>query len=147
MKREFPAAAAVILIVGLLAASDAQAGLFDGWGKDKTEQSKVAPRYDHYPSMGFHAGLLGRDVGTGWTLDGFRLVLAKDCVVTTEIPMGDGLDEGREALIMGSRMGDTIVAWRVKVKAGDGGLRSGDPNIKFVPSEVDPTVGEGSGPE
>nr|MEE4268443.1 hypothetical protein [Candidatus Krumholzibacteria bacterium] len=150
MKRVFPAAVALILIVGLLAASDAQAGLFDRWGKDKKdkeEQAKVAPRYDHYPSMVFHSGLLGRDVGTGWTVDSYRLILAKDCVITSEVPMGDGLDEGREALIMGSRLGDTIVAWRVKVKAEDGGFNSKDPNIKFVPSEVDPTVGEGSGPE
>ena len=97
--------------------------------------------------MSFHTGVLGRDAGTGWTLGDLRLSLAPNCEINSEADQGTGLDEGREALVMGSRLGDTIVAWRVLVKQNEYGLEARDSNIKFIPSEEDPSVGVGSGPE
>lgn len=146
MKRAIPTALILMLVLGTAMAPVASAGWLDKWTNDKTE-SKVPPRYDLYPTMSFHTGLLGQDVRTGWTLDGFRLALAPDCEITSEAAQGGGLDQGRKALVMGSKVGDTIVAWRIQVLKSDSGQEASDSNIEFTPSEVDPTVGEGTGPE
>lgn len=147
MKRAIPTLLILSIVAAVLAAPGAEAGLFDKWNKNKNEKSNKPPRYDLLPTMSFHTGILGRDVGQGWTLGDLRLSFAPDCEINTEVDHGSGLDEGREALVMGSRLGNTIVAWRVLVKKNEYGLEARDSNIQFIPSEVDPTVGEGSGPE
>ena len=138
---------ALVALVALVVAPGVEAGLLDKLNKKNDDQKKKPQRYDLYPSMGFYTGTLGRDIGTGWTLGHYRLILAKDCSISSEVHDKPVLDEGRPALVMGPRIGDTIVAWRVRIQADEYGRLNENPEVEFTPSEVDPTVGEGTGPE
>lgn len=147
MKRTIPVILVLVLFLGVTVAPDADAGWLDKFKKDKKEETKVPPRYDLFPTMGFHTGVLGLDAFNAWTLDDLSLAFAPECKISSEIDPNGGLDEGRKAMVMGSKVGDTIVAWRVEILASEYGIKAHDPHIEFIPSESDPTVGVGSGPE
>lgn len=130
----------------LLGADGAEAGLFDRWNK-KEPQKEAVPRYDLLPSMTFYKGVLGYGVANSWELDDVQLQFVSDCVVTSELSGDGGLQAGQEALVMGSRIGDTIIAHRVRIVKPDY-MNEGMPKSGTVsPCEADPTVGEGTGPE
>lgn len=146
MKKQLITAAILMVFLGVAVVHDAAAGLFDRFKSDQ-EETKVPPRYNLLPTMSFHKGVLGRDVGAAWTLGELKLSFAPTCEITSEAKNGAGLDEGREALVMGSKVGDTIVAWRVTVQGSDQGILVQDPQITFTPSEENPMVGVGTGPQ
>jgi len=105
------------------------------------------PRYDNYPTMSFQKGILSRGIGQSWELEGLKLHFVSGCQVTNEMGAEGSLSDGREALVVGSRMGDTMIVQRVRILKPDNlneGLAS---SAQVIPSDVDPTVGEGTGPE
>jgi hypothetical protein len=134
---------ALCAVAALLAGPAAEAGPFK---KDK--KKPAAPktwRYDKYPDMSFHKGLLRQDGRSGWKLDEFDLVLAEKCEIFGE--GGDRLQGGRTAVVMGVRVGNTIVAWTVQMhKATMSGPGPDDKDTQIEWSTSDPTVGVGHAP-
>ncbi|MBE0567727.1 MAG: hypothetical protein IH621_17370 [Krumholzibacteria bacterium] len=130
--------AAVVLLTG-----PAEAGLFQrGKKKDKAPERAKTWRYDRLPTMAFHKGEL-RAAGIGlWKIGELYLQLAPDC----EMVGGDELQTGRTAVVMGPRVGGTIVAWRLEMQKAAPPRPARTLNAEIVWSESDPTVGEGSAP-
>ena len=100
----------------------------------------------NYPSMGFHLGTLTRDGWTGWRLGDLDIQLMPDCVIESNGEGGGALTEGRQAIVTGSLVGNTIVVRRVTVlnPNWDMGPRNYEENVTW--SDSDPTVGVGNGP-
>ena len=98
--------------------------------------------------MEFITGTLNRDSWTGWELDDLKLKPVKDCHVEVDgSPQQVILESGRRALVMGHRQGDVFVTYRVRILRPlymEGG--SGLEDLDVQPSESDPTVGTGQGP-
>lgn len=107
-----------------------------------------AHRYDHFPAMEFVTGTLNRDSWTGWELDDLQLKPVKDCHVEVDGSLLPGtLKSGRQALVMGHRQGDVLVAYRVRILRPTYDLGgSGLEDLEIQPSDSDPTVGVGQGP-
>ena len=146
MKRTIPVALILVLALSTMVAPEAGAGWLDKL-KNKDKENKAAPRYDLFPSMTYHKGVLSQGAGHSWQLDGVNILVRSDCAITSELTAEAVLGEGQEALVMGTRLGDTIVAYRVRLVKpdymNDGSVKSS----QVTPSEVDPTVGVGTGPE
>lgn len=147
MKRLTILALALAFTVGALAAPTAEAGLFKKSNKsrrtEKPEWMKQARRYEDMPSMSFTAGVLQQDGWTGWKVDETKIRFAKDCEITTDGVEDSELTAGRQAIIMGPRIGDTIVAWSVRVVRPDftsGGSFSSE--IEKIMSDSSPDCGE-----
>ncbi|MFO7607991.1 MAG: hypothetical protein R6X35_02160 [Candidatus Krumholzibacteriia bacterium] len=132
-----------LLAAVAVATGPAEAGLFKrNKPKDKAPQTAKIWRYDRLPTMAFHKGEL-RAEGIGlWRIGELYLQLAPDC----ELVGADQLQTGRTAIVMGPRVGSTIVAWRLEmVKAQQQRTpRTLDTRIEW--SESDPTVGVGTAP-
>lgn len=144
MKRATIVLLAVVLGLSFATAMDADAGWF---GKDnKEEETKYVPRYDKYPTMGFHSGILKQGMGANWRLDELDLQFMTECEISTDGAEEGFLQEGREAIITGPRWGNTIVAWRVQVKAMDQTYNSYDSN-EVLEEGATPLVSVGRGPQ
>ncbi len=146
MKRIIPILAVAALLVGVLGTDMAQAGLLDKW-KNKDKKEDPVPRYDNYPTVSFYAGKLGHGLGTSWQLDDVELHFLPGAKVTSDYGDDQGLREGKDALVVGTKMGDMIVVHRVRVMKDDSNFMGHSSAETFIPSEVDPTVGEGTGPQ
>ena len=146
MKRAIPVGLILILTLSTTVVQKADAGLFNR-GSQKSQESKATPRYDHFPQVTFHKGVLNQGTGPAWQLDGVELQVRPDCVITSDFSGEPALADGREALVMGAKLNDTIIAYRVRIVKPDymntGVLKSSE----VIPSDVDPTVGIGRGPE
>lgn len=109
------------LVLALTAATvvEAQAGVFGKNKKkertEKTEEEMTPRRFDKYPSMHFMGGTLTRDAHSGWKLGETPLFLGADCVITVEDSDEGFLEEGREAVVMGSMIGGSISAVSILV--------------------------------
>lgn len=141
----------IILLVlafaaGAVAAPEAEAGLFKkdkSKRTDKPEWMKKPQRYEDMPAMSFHSGVLQQDGWTGWKLGELKLEFAKDCEITAAGSEEGFLDAGRQAFVMGPRVGDTIVAWNVRVSAAV--LETAPTvhaNVEAIESETNPNCGE-----
>ncbi|MBU8869912.1 MAG: hypothetical protein KOO60_03445 [Gemmatimonadales bacterium] len=121
-------------------------GKLKGKSTDKTSELDLVPRYDNYPTMGFHLGTLSRDSWTGWRLDELNVQFTRDCVITSNNDDKGEMVEGKQAIITGSRVGDTIIAQRVTILKPnwDAGPKNTQENVIW--SDSDPTVGVGNGP-
>lgn len=141
----------IIILLALLAVTaavtvPAQAGLFKR-GKTKKEpvRKEQSWRYDRLPTMAFTKGELKQDGFGAWKVGEVRLQFAPNC----EFTGADGprsLGTGQTVVVMGPRVGGTMVAWQVDVQkpAHIQPTRSDDVNIRW--SDADPTVGVGHGP-
>lgn len=146
MKRITATLLALIFAFGLGVAPDADAG----WRKkdkpkrtEKPEWMKKPHRYGDGPTMSFHSGVLQQDGWTGWKLGETKLQFAKDCVFTGDGAAEGVLDAGRRAFVMGPRVGDTIVAWSVRVGYIEAPIEnSDDSNVSVEKSEANPHCGE-----
>jgi len=134
---------ALFAVAALLAGPAAQAGPFKKDKKKAAEPHKTW-RYDRYPDMSFHKGLLQHDGRSGWKLGELDLVLAEECVVFGA--GGDRLQPGRTAVVMGSRVGNTIVAWTVQTHKATTSSPSLDKDTQIEWSTSDPSVGVGRAP-
>jgi len=140
--------------VGALTAPMAEAGIFNR-NKDKDQRTEmpawtqVPRRFDNMPTMSFHAGVLQQDGWNGWKLGELKLQLSPDCVIATDGQDVGYLDAGRTAIVMGSRQGDTIVAWSVRVKKPEYLVgRANNPNLQLKVSDTNSHCAElVSGPQ
>lgn len=130
----------------LIVATGAQAGWF-GQGKDKDDGAgDPAPRYDNYPTMSFHVGTLTRNGYSGWKLGDLDVQFRPDCEIGAHGEEAGGLSEGRQVIISGARVGDTILAIRVTVLNPNWDMGPANMDQKVTWSTSDPTVGVGTGP-
>lgn len=146
MKRAIPLVLVLVLFLSTTVVQEAGAGLFNK-GSQKSQESKVAPRYDLFPQVSFHKGVLNRGIGLAWQLDDLDLQVRSDCVITSDFGGEPSLAAGREALVMGAKLNDTIIAYRVRIMKPDYMNESLLESSEVIPSDVDPTVGIGRGPE
>ncbi len=146
MKRITVAMLALVFAAGLALAPVADAGWFKKDKPKRTEKPewmKKARRYDNMPTMSFHTGVLEQDGWTGWKLGETKLQFSKDCLITAEGSEEGFLDAGRQAFVMGTKAGDTIVAWSVRVSRIEASVQNSyDSNIKVQKSEANPNCGE-----
>ena len=137
-----------LLACAALAVAPAEAGLFKK-SKPAADEGKVKTwRYDRLPTMSFHKGQLRNESMGVWKVGELTLQLAPDCRIVDGGRPGS-LATGRTAIVMGPRIGGTIVAWRVDVQPHAHAVarptRGADTQIEW--SQSDPTVGRGTGPE
>ena len=146
MKRTILLSLLLAFALSTLVVPEAGAGWLDKWTKKDKETTKV-PRYDLFPTMSFYKGVLRQGAGLVWQLDNVPMEIRSDCSVSNDFGEGLGLEEGKKAIVMGTKVGGTIVAYRVRMIKPEY-MWEGEPNSSEVtPSEVDPTVGEGTGPQ
>ena len=138
-----------VLILALIVTcgDNAVAGLFNR-SKDKdTEKELKAWRFDRQPTMNFARGILSQDsYGSGWDLGEITVHVTKKCKVIGEDGEKTVLRAGREAVIMGPRVGNTIVAWQIRILEPNFMQPMGDSGIVAKTCEADPTLSEGHGP-
>lgn len=146
MKRAIPVGLILIIFLSTLVVQDAGAGFLNR-GSKKNQESKAVPRYDLFPKVSFHKGVLNQGMGGVWQLDDVGLQVRTDCVITSDFGGDPSLVDGREALVMGSKLNGTIVAFRVRIMKPDNMYEGVMNSSEVVPSEMDPTVGIGRGPE
>lgn len=129
------------LALTVMLAGEVQAGKKNRPSKatrtEKTEEMKKPHRFDNLPTMEFLGGTLSRDAHAGWKIGETPLYVRGDCVVTMDGVEGEGwLVEGREAVVMGARMGGAISAWSINVT---------QPEYKTLGSKMD-QEGKEAGP-
>ncbi len=146
MKRITVTLLMLVVAAGLFAGPDAHAGLFKKDKPKRTEKPawmKQPHRYDNLPTMSFHSGVLEQDGWTGWKLGGTKLQLTKDCLISAEDSEEGFLDAGRRAFVMGPKVGDTIVAWSVRVSQIPAPIQNAyDGNTTVEKSTVNPNCGQ-----
>lgn len=148
MKRTISLTLILVLALSTMVAQEAGAGWLDKFkGKNKDKDSKSSHRYDMFATMTFHKGVLGQGSGQDWQLDDAEVQVRPDCVVTSELTGEAELASGREVIVVGTKVGDTLVAYQVRVVKPDYMNNSKGNSSQVIPSEVDPTVGVGTGPE
>jgi hypothetical protein len=93
---------------------------------EKNEEEMKPCRFDNHPPMYFLKGMLSRSVHSGWKIDETPLYVAKDCTISMVGEEEGWLESGRDAVVMGARMGDGIVARSIVVyQPSYGSLGSG----------------------
>ena len=138
----------LVLVLVAVTGDPAQAGLFGKSKKyERTEKDLKAWRYDRLPTMSFASGTVSRSAFTGWEMDNVQIQLKKDCAIIGHDGEPARLQDGNRVMIMGSRVGDTIVAWQIRVLKPHYGYAKANSQVNVQWSDVDPTVGEGTGPE
>ncbi len=145
MKRITVLALALVVALGVMNAPDAGAGWLNKKKPKRTEKPEwmAMPKHFDGPKMAFHSGILQQDSFSGWKLGEMKIQFAKNCEITTDGVDRGYLDAGRKAVVMGPRIGDTILAWSVKVAQPDfmAGGRSTE-EVELETSEADPNCGE-----
>jgi hypothetical protein len=124
MKRIIITTLALVLVFGLATAEAGQKKKVTrkspprGSRTEKTEEMKKPARYDKMPTMSYVSGRLDQEGLRGWRIGNHSLILKDDCSVMEGGEAGY-LREGKKAIVMGSRVGDTIVAWSVRLVPED----------------------------
>jgi hypothetical protein len=107
------------LALAAMTVAEAEAGVFGKKNKkdrtEKSEEEMTPRRFDKYPTMKFMGGTLTRDAHSGWKLGETPLFLGADCVITMEGSDEGLLEEGREAVVMGSMIGGSMSAVSILV--------------------------------
>ena len=145
MKRTIITLLALVLAFGL---ATAEAGQKDKRTRKAPPEGKrtempetwSTARYDEYPTMSYIAGTLDREGWQGWRVDGVDLVLKDDCTIRMEGEESAILQEGRRAIVMGSRVGDTMVAWSIRIMGMDYSSPTPSPFFRREPG-ANPNVG------
>ena len=135
----------LVLVLAIAAGDPAQAGIF-GKSKQKDTKELTTWRYDRLPSMSFVRGTVGRDAMTDWHVDQIQVHLAKKCRIVDSDGEKARMSDGDEVVIMGPRIGNTVVAWHIRVLDASFMHVSENQYENVQWSEVDRTVGEGTGP-
>jgi hypothetical protein len=110
------------LALTVMLTTEAEAGKKPSKGTrtEKAEEMKQRARFDNYPAMQFMSGVLTRDAHSGWKIGETPLYVSGKCVITMEgVEEGGWLEEGRNATIMGSKIGEAISAWSIMVSRSE----------------------------
>ncbi|MBK8167906.1 MAG: hypothetical protein IPK64_18325 [bacterium] len=153
MKTKTAIIAALCVATGALMASDADAGKArrdrnkdnGQTGEKRTEMPAMytkAQRLDRDPSMSFHRGTLRRDGQTGWMVGDLELQLRQDATVLGPDGQEAALQEGRVAIVMGPRFGETMVGWNVRMLEPEMPSSQSRSDVVKEPSDTSPEVGE-----
>ena len=145
MKRIITTLLALVLVFGLATAEAGQKKKVTrksppkGSRTEKTEEMKKPARFDRMPTMSYVKGRLDQEGLRGWRIGDYSLVLKDGCSI-----MADGeeayLREGKKAIVMGSRVGDTIVAWSVRMVPEGFSSPTTPPGVRREPG-ANPNVG------
>ncbi len=145
MKRITILMLALVVACGVLSAPNAGAGWFEKKKPQRTEKPEWMTQPQRYegPRMSFHSGILQQDGWTGWRLGETKIQFTKDCLITTEGASEGFLDAGREAIVMGPKFGDTILAWSVRVAQPEFMVgRNQSSEMRLETSETNPDCGK-----
>ena len=139
-----------LLVIGsaaiLLAPLDVGAGWFNK-SKDKSDSEQMeTPRYDNYPNMDFHLGTLTSSGFSDWSLGELNVQLSPNCIIVGNDGGTAEMTEGRQAIITGSRIGNTIGAMRVTILKANWDMGPKNYDEEVIWSDSDPSVGVGHGP-
>lgn len=106
-----------------MVATEAEAGRIKEPPKDSRtempEEMKKPRRFEKLPTMHFMSGVLSRSVHTGWKIGETPLYLHKGCVINVDGDSKGFLEEGRQAVVMGSMVGEAINAWSIYIPKPD----------------------------
>jgi len=109
----------LVLAMTVMVVTEVEAGRIKkpkkGARTEKTEEMKKPAKFDNYPSMQFTSGVLSRDALTGWRIGDIPLYVHKDCSIYLEGAEEGYLEEGREAVVMGSMIGDAMSAMSIHI--------------------------------
>ena len=93
--------------------------------------------------MSFHMGTLRRSTYSGWNLNETPLQFKSGARVTERGVEVATINEGDQVMVMGSKVGETIVVWRMRVLDPDeNGAQDASSDSQVIWSTSDPTVGE-----
>lgn len=137
----------LVLALVVTCGDPAAAGIF-GRSKDKdTEKDLKTYRFDRQPTMSFARGILSRDAyGSGWDLGEVSVQVTEKCKIIGEDGEKTVLREGRESMVMGPRVGNTIIAWQIRILEPDFMQPMGKSDIVAQVCEADPSLSVGHGP-
>ena len=135
----------LVFALAAMVVTEAEAGRIKkppkGARTEKTEEMKVPHSFDNYPPMQFMGGVLTRSAHTGWMLGEKPLYLRKDCVITVD-GVGDGqLEDGRQAVVMGSLQGGAVSAWAIHIAQPEYGSVGLDKSEEPKEAGPNPNVG------
>jgi hypothetical protein len=127
-------------------APDAEAGWFNKSNSERDSEKKLTPRYDNFPTMSFHLGTLVRNGYAGWKLGELDVQISPQCIVQSNGEDDGVLVEGRQAIVSGAQVGNTIMALRVTILKPNWDMGPENYDEDVIWSDADPTVGVGHGP-
>jgi len=134
------------LALTVMVVTDAEAGRRKkpekGARTEKTEEMKKPHRFDNLPTMDFLGGILSRDAHSGWKGGETPLYLHGDCVITMDGADEGWLEEGREAVVMGARVGGAISAWSIHVSQPSYKTMGSSMSKELKESGPNPNVGK-----
>ncbi len=143
MKRMMFITLALAILVTVSITDEANAGWFT---KDKNEEvDNKAHRFELFPSMSFYSGTIRRDTYAGWLLDNLSLQLVSKSSVIMDGTEKGFLQEGKSAMVMGVKYGNTLLAYRVRVMKPDYEYAQNDVVENLIPGPH-PKISIGSGP-
>ena len=145
MKRIIITILALVLAFGLATAEAGQKKKVSrksppkGSRTEKTEEMKKPARFDRNPTMSYVTGRLDQEGLRGWRIGDYSLALKDGCSI---IENGEAsyLREGKKAIVMGSRVGNTIVAWSVRMVPEDFSSPTPEEGVRREPG-ANPNVG------
>jgi hypothetical protein len=109
----------LVLALTVMVVTDVEAGRIKkppkGARTEKTEEMNRPAEFNNYPNMQFTSGVLSRDAIAGWKIGDIPLYVHKDCSIYLEGAEEGYLEEGREAIVMGSMIGDAINAMSIRI--------------------------------
>ena len=115
----------LVFAMAVMVVADAEAGKIKkppkGSRTEKPEHMMAPHHFDYQPEMTFVAGVLSKDPQVGWKVGDTPLYLSQECVIYLDGTEDGWLEEGRDAVVMGSKAGEAISAWSVHM--GDSGSK------------------------
>lgn len=148
MNRRLVTTTVLCVVAGALVVSDAEAGKRRDTKKLSKERTEMPALYtephhfDRDPTMSFHRGVLRRDGLAGWRVGDLHLQMRPDGLVLDPDGEQSFLQEGRDVVVMGPRVGDTMVGWNVRLLASESMASVSSTDVVKKPSDVTPDVGE-----
>jgi len=124
MNRTLTILLAVCLVLGLGSAEAGQRDRNSHKAPPKGKRTEMpetwtTARYDHFPTMSYTSGRVQQNGLRGWKVGDIELILKKDTVIMMDGSRVEGLQSGRDVVVMGSLMGNTMVVWSARILPHD----------------------------
>lgn len=148
MNRRFLTMTALCALGAVVLVTDAQAGRKQDNRKTRPERTEMPALYtqprhfDRDPTMSFHRGVLRREGIVGWRIGDYVLQMGPNADVLGPDGEAAMLTEGRDALVMGPRHGNTFIGWSVRLLDPERPGTSTTMAVVKKPSDTTPEVGE-----